>query len=152
MVQYGAQNTVIEYGADVGLPAALVAPGSDTFAAVNQVQSLTGPGLEKAEIDVTALDSTARESLSDLPTPGTVEFTIFLDGSDVGHQAIKTDADSPARARNWRITVNDAGTTASTLDFVAEVQSWNPSFEQGAAVQVAVTLKVSGPVAETWRT
>lgn len=48
-----------------------------TFVAVGGVQGFDFPGIERPDIDVTALDSTANEYIGSLPDTGESSFTIF---------------------------------------------------------------------------
>ncbi len=151
MAKFPAQGTVVRYGAAVGT--GLPAPGVDTFTAVGQLQSISGPGIAKSQFDVTTFDDLAKTFLSDLPEPGTLEFTIVLDGALTDHVAIFGDAAAQQRQRNWQVELNDQGdlTSNTILNFVAEVLSWSPSFEAGAAVVVEISCQVSGAITPTWR-
>lgn len=151
MAKFNAQGTVLRYGTAVGT--GLPVPGSDTFTAVGQIESITGPGISKAQFEVTTFDDDAKTFLSDLPEPGSLEMTLILDGALADHVAIFGDASALNRQRNWQLELNDQGdlTTPTTLDFVAEVLTWEPSFAQGEAVKVDVSLQVSGAITPTWR-
>lgn len=153
MPKYMSQGSTLALGAAVGEQSTLPAPGADTFNTLGQIESISGPSLEKANVDVTDLASVAKEFLADLPEPGTLEFSIFLDGADAQHQNLFADASAQARFRNVQITLNDHATPASrsVLDFVAEVTSYSPSLEIGAPMKVDIAMQVSGAVTATWR-
>lgn len=153
MTKFASQGLILEYGTAVGASAvAATAPGADTFTAVGQVETVGGPGIEKAQIDVTSLDDAAKTFIADLSEGGTVDFSVFLDGSFANHQVLHADAAAQDRIRNWRVTINDDATLANRtlLDFTAEILSWQPSFEVGSAVKVDVSAKVSGAITPTW--
>lgn len=152
MAKYMSQGTTLAIGAAVGNQASLPVPGSDTFTVIGQVESISGPSLEKSNVDVTDLASTAKEFLSDLPEPGSLDFSIFLDGGDTMHQTLFADAAAQARFRNVQITLNDGGTTPTVFDMVAEVLSFSPGLEIGSAQKADLSMQVSGAVTPTWRT
>lgn len=78
--------------------------GSGTFVKVGNLNSISMPGPEKGETEVTDYDSTAREFLGTLPDNGEMTFGGFWNGVDAGQVAMYTDAnDSTSPTRNFRI-------------------------------------------------
>jgi hypothetical protein len=53
-------------------------PAAATYAVIGGVEGFEVPGIIRDEIEVTALDSTAREYIADLPDTGESSFTLML--------------------------------------------------------------------------
>ena len=130
-------------------------PGTDGFDIVGRVRNISGPNIQKAEVEDSVLDSVGgfNEYLSGLRDPGNVEFALsFTPGTAAApanqHQAVIGDINlSTAQSRrNWQIQWPD-GTTA---DFQAEVFGVNPNTEANSPVDVTITLRVNGAVTFTY--
>src|SRR5210317_45028 len=60
----------------------------EVYTEVAQVVSLSGPDGSAAEINVTALDSTAAEFVMGLPDEGNVSVEVIYDPTDTNHTAL----------------------------------------------------------------
>jgi len=133
-----AQGIVIARG-DGGSP--------ETYTLIAEITDFDGPGGERPDIDVSSLDSTAREYLPGLKDNGDFSFTANFLGADAQHVLIRdTDTAETTDATNFRITFTDVGATTAT--FAAFVKQYRPSGSVDAAVVANVTMRVTGDV--TW--
>jgi hypothetical protein len=117
----------------------------EAFTAVGDVTSLNGPNITKDEIEVTALDSTAKEFLGALDDPGEITLELNWNPQDTEHVNLRTDAEG-STARNYRITWSDLSSTNVT--FSAEVMEFSITAEANDAVKASVRLKINGAL--TW--
>ena len=119
---------------------------SDVFDAIAEVNSITGPGMTRAFIDVTSLDSTGgyREFIGGFRDGGQV--TLNMNFTRDGYEQMRldfTDDDSV----NYQIVLPDTG--ATTLDFAAFVTDLPMSVTPDDKVTIDVTLKITGEVTLT---
>lgn len=112
---------------------------------VGGVQGIQPPAPERAEIDVTALDSEGTETLAGLPDYGETSFTLFMRGSSgdlVANQAaLQTLADTGA-AVSFRVTGPAAIATVYTCS--GWVKTFRPNFQTGQAAVADVTIRWTG--------
>lgn len=128
------------------------------IAAITSIDSLGGPS---SDIDITNLDSTAREYLVGLQDNGVANFGLNLRPADASHNLIY-DLAGGARYL-WAIGCSD-GTAAPTIaagnvwslptsrswfTFEASVQEATTSFTTDDAVRVQAGLRVSGSITFT---
>ena len=112
---------------------------------IGNVTSIKGPGGAASVIDVTNLDSAAKEKLMGLPDEGQVTIDINYDPDNATHIALR----AARRARSlceFVLTLTDS--TATTLHFYAYVLGFSMDVGVDAAVKVSVTLEVDGAVTE----
>lgn len=121
-------------------------PATDTFTEVINVLNISGPNAQKGDIEVTHLQSTAKEYISDLADPGELTFTISTVWDDTEHLALQDDSFTVGRRRNYKLEWQDpaGATTTRTADFVAECMEFSPDESPGAQHQANVRLKISG--------
>ncbi len=112
---------------------------------INGVQGISISGGDKPDIETTAINSTARTYVQDLPNPYNISFTLAYDSTDAQHLALET-AFNAGTLTAFNVVLNDAGSAAGA--FNAYVKQWTPKAEKGSFVAVDVTLLVSGGV--TW--
>lgn len=79
------------------------------FIAVGNLESIGVPGPTKGEVEVTDLDSSAREFLATLPDNGELAFNGFFNEADAGQDLLFADANDP-----------DAPVRAFRIDFVRQ--------------------------------
>ncbi len=120
---------------------------SATYVDIAQAVSIEGPTSENREVEVTTLDSTAREYLASLPDNGTVTMPIVFDPDDTTHQLLIALGISGA-VRTWRIVLPNAG--QSRADFDAFVLNFPMNITQEEAITNQTVLRVSGAVTWTW--
>ena len=116
------------------------------YAEVPDVVSISGPTGTAGEIDVTALDSTAREFLISLPDEGSVDLELIWGGktSNVAQNALRT-ARANQTLNTFQIRLSDSPQTKYT--FTAYVTGWALSAGVDDAVKASVSLRITGPVA-----
>ena len=123
-----------------------VSTGSPSeFVAIGNVTSIKGPGGSASVIDVTNLDSSAKEKLMGLPDEGQITLDINYDPDNATHTTLR--AARRARTRcEFNITLTD--TTNTVLTFFAYVLGFAMDVAVDQAVKVSVTLEVDGAVTE----
>ena len=120
--------------------------GSPTsFAAIGNITGIKGPGGSASVIDVTNLDSVAKEKLMGLPDEGQVSVDLNYDPDNVQHAALRAARRNRTRME-FKIQLTD--TTATNLVFFAYVLGFSMDVGVDAAVKVNMTLEVDGPVTE----
>ena len=117
----------------------------EVFITVGDVVSLSGPSITKDEIEVTALDSVAKEFIGALDDPGEVSLDLNWNPQDAEHVNLRTDAEGSVK-RNYRIVWGDVSNTQVT--FSAEVMEFTLATDPNDAVKGSVRLKISGGL--TW--
>ena len=100
------QGTILSKG-DSASPIVYTAAGS--------VTSISGPNSTRSEIDVTTMDSTAKEFNLALLDHGTLEASIVFDERNTAHAALRTDFVANT-VRSWKIT--DAGSPNKNYVFL----------------------------------
>jgi len=117
----------------------------NAYTEIPDVVSISGPDGSASEIDVTALDSTAREFLMGLPDEGNVGLELIWGGET--SNAIQVQLRS-ARAnqtlKTFQIRLTDS--PQSTYTFTAYVTGWSLSAGIDDAVKCSVTLRITGAV------
>ena len=131
-----AQGTKLYRGTGTGSP--------ETFAAVTNLQSFSGPTTTRDEIETTTLDSTAKEYMLALKDHGEMTFDGLFVPTDTTQQDIFDDLDS-STARNWKVVFSDTVTTAA---FAARVKNAQFSGAQNDVVKMSLTLRITGDI--TW--
>jgi predicted secreted protein len=119
---------------------------SGSFNAIAEINSITGPGMTRAFIDVTSLDSTGgyREFIGGFRDGGNV--TLNMNFTLDGYEQMRLDFTS-ADSINYQIVMNDAGNT--TLSFAGFVTDLPLSITPDDKVTADVTIKVTGEVTLT---
>lgn len=120
--------------------------GTEVFATINEVMSISGPGGSAAVIDVTDLKSTAKEKRMGLQDEGQITLEINYIPTDTKHALLRT-AKADGDPRNFRIIFTDAGTTQ--WDFAALVTGFAVSAAVDDVVKASVTLEVTGAITES---
>lgn len=123
------------------------ATGTELFTTVAEITKLNGPSQTAKLIDVTSLDSTAREYRSGLKDGGDVSFDVNLVASS--HKTLKADFDAHT-VRNFKLLLTDHATTPSTAAFSAIITEFGITSDVDNVVKAAIKLKVTGDVVWTW--
>lgn len=92
--------------------------GSTTWAAVDNVITLTPPGRDREKVEATALADTLESTKEGIEKEAKFEFTHYLDPDDTVHTAIYTLFGSKVSG-NWKITTTDS--TPATRIFLGTV-------------------------------
>lgn len=119
---------------------------AETFTAIAEVNSITGPTMTREFIDVTSLDSTAgyREFITGFRDAGQV--TLNMNFTRDGFEQMRLDFVDD-NSHNYQIVLPDASTT--TLDFAGFVTDLPVSVPTDDKVTVDVTIKITGEVTLT---
>ena len=116
-----------------------------TYPEIPDVMSITGPDGSAAEIDVTCLDSTAKEWLMGLPDEGTVSLEMVWGGeTDNAIQRQLRTARATQTLSYFQIRLTDS--PQSTYTFTAYVTGWSLSLGVDDVVKASVTLRITGAV------
>jgi predicted secreted protein len=128
-----SQGTLFQYGDGTGSPG--------TYQTVGEVVSISGPGGEASEIDVTHLGSTAKSYLIGLPDEGDVTLSVNHDNDDTTQQALRT-ARTNATLTYFKIVLSDT----KTITFVGFVKGYSVTIDSDSKVMADITIRVSGAV------
>ena len=133
MTRYVADGTTIARG-DGASP--------EVYTAIAQVTSITPVGQERALIDVTNLDSAAREYMKAIKDGQEINIEAQYDPDDTGHSGLRTDLNAET-SRNVRVTFTDS--PAQTVTFAAMVTNWSiVDISIDNVLTLNVTLKPTG--------
>ena len=116
--------------------------GSASFATIANVKSWSGPSTENPEIDVTTLQSTAKEFVGGLVDYGELTLELNFDPNNASHQQLFADMEaSPPTVTGWRIQFVDP-----TINYYwsAFVKSFSISGEVDGVISGSLTLRLSG--------
>ena len=115
----------------------------EIFNTVGEITNFDGPGGSASVIDVTTLQSVAKEKRMGLQDEGQFTFQMNLDPSDVQQAGLR--ADRAGRVlRNFRLVLTDVANT--TLAFSAFVLEFKINGAVDLVVKASVTLEISGAV------
>jgi hypothetical protein len=117
----------------------------EVYTEIPDVMSITGPDGSASEIDVTCLDSTAKEWLMGLPDEGTIGLDLVWGGetNNTNQVALRT-ARANQTITNFQMKLTDS--PQSTYSFAAYVTGWSLSLGVDDAVKCTVTLRITGAV------
>jgi predicted secreted protein len=117
-----------------------------TYDLIPEIKSFTGPGGSATIIDVTDLQSLAKEKRMGLPDEGQLQFTINYIPDNAIHQALR--ADRTARSEvDFKIIFTDGDST--NWDFSAFVTNFNVSGAVDGVIEAQVTLEITGAITES---
>lgn len=116
----------------------------EVFSAVKAAQAIPDLGQEKPDVDITNLDSLAREYMNGLGVGDDLEIEFIWDKTDTTGQVAMRTAYTNDTLRNFRVDFPD-GTRAS---FAANVKRWGLGAAVDDAVRMRATLKISNDI--TW--
>lgn len=105
------------------------------------VSDITGFDGKAAEIDITDLDSTAKERRLGLQDWGTLTLTTFINFKEASHAALLA-AKKAGTALTFRVTLSDA----STIVFSAFVATFPISAKVDAVYSGAIALTITGDI------
>lgn len=115
-----------------------------SFLAIGNITDFSGPGGQASVIDVSNLDSVAREKLMGLPDEGQITFNLNLDPDDARHIQLRNARAARTRCE-FKIQLTD--TTPAIGVFFAYVLGFVLSGGVDQPVKAAVTLEIDGAVA-----
>ncbi len=115
----------------------------EVFTPIGEVTNFDGPGGSATVIDVTTLQSLAKEKRMGLQDEGQFTFEMNLDPSDTQQVGLRNDRTNRV-LRNFRMVLTDTANT--TLTFSAFVLEFKISGAVDEVVKANVTLEISGAV------
>jgi hypothetical protein len=113
--------------------------GSATFAKIGQVTSIGAPSGEAADIDVTHLESEAKEYLVGLPDEGSIEIGMNAIAGDAGHDNLIDAKDT--QERRWLKIIWSNG---DVWHIMALVKKYTWSAGVDAKIEAAASFRTSG--------
>ena len=119
--------------------------GTEVFSTIAEIQSFTGPGGSAQVIDVTSVDSSAKEKRMGLPDEGQFSFECILVPGDTAQDGLRDDRDNQTE-RNFKIVMPD--TASTTLAFAAYVTAFSVGGGVDDVIKASITLEITGAV--TW--
>jgi predicted secreted protein len=116
---------------------------NESFTAIAEVNSISGPSKSRESIDVTSLDSTGgyREFIPSFRDAG--EVTLEMNFTRDGYIDMNDDFEDDS-SHNYQIVFPDAGNT--TFEFTAYVTAIGSEVTTDDKVTAPVTLKITGQV------
>ncbi len=118
---------------------------TEVFNAVGEVISFDGPGGSASVMDITHLNSLAREKRMGLPDEGQISFGLNLIPSDAEQVGLRTDRDNRVK-RNFKLELTDAGPT--TIEFTGFVLEFPIAGAVDEPIRLNVTIEITGQ--NTW--
>jgi len=131
-------NAVLSAGSKIGIGDGA---SPEVFNKIPEVLSMTTPETSRPTVDVTSLDSTAKEYISGLKDGGSIELSGNWVASNTYHQLLKTNA-SAGTAATFLITLPTSPVTA--VEFTGTPEAFGFSVEPDSQITFSATLKVSG--------
>ena len=131
-------NAVLSAGSKIGIGDGA---SPEVFNKIPEVGSLTTPEISRPTVDVTSLDSTAKEYISGLKDAGSIEISGNWDASNTYHQLLKSNS-SAGTAANFLIELPTS--PATKVEFNATPETFQITAEPDAQLSFSATLKVSG--------
>lgn len=116
------------------------------YTAISQTVSITGPDGSAASVDVTALDSIAKEFFMGLPDEGSVQFECIHDPNDTQHELLRAVRASQTETP-FQIALTDSPNTLYT--FMGYVTGFSLSLGIDDATKASYTVLINGAVVKS---
>lgn len=115
------------------------------YTEIAQVTNISGPDGSANEIDVTTLDSAAKEYLIGLADEGNVTLDVVFDSATTAtqHAALRT-ARNNGTTQHFQIRLTDSPRT--TLTFDGLVSAFSLDVQTDDAIRASYTLRITGAV------
>ena len=114
---------------------------SSVFTNIANVRTFSGFDGAASEIDVTNLDSTAKEFRLGLSDPGQFTFEIDYDSANAGHIALRARQSSGVLS-NFKLTLPNGG----VITFFAYVKKFSLGGGVDAVAKTSVDLRITGAI------
>lgn len=118
----------------------------EVFTDIPEITSISGPGGSATEIDVTDINSTAKEFRLGLQDEGTISITINYIPANAVHAGLRSDR-AASTLRNFRILFTDSPNTQ--WDFAGYVNGFTVDNGVDSVTTATVTIRVSGSITES---
>lgn len=132
-MSYAAKSTA-------GTTVAVTISGSPVT--INGIASVSGPGGDKEEIDITALSDTAKQKIAGQMDWGSIDMEMFYDSTDTGQAYVFTQATTANTTDTLTITSSDNG--AASIACSGSFKGWRWEFGKNAGVLARVSFVLSG--------
>jgi len=120
-----------------------------TMTLIGEVTDFTGPGGAAAVIDITSLDSTAKDKLMGLRDEGQLSMSINFNATDAGQVALKDDRAARTKGK-YIIKLTDVATGSSAFPSYAYFNGYCLQYSISGAVDNKVSgnavIEIDGPV------
>ena len=130
-----SQGVVLRVDDDSGSPS--------TFLAIDNISGISGPSGSASEIDVTDLDSSAREFLMGLPDEGEISLDMFWAPGTQVHDVL-FNARKNRTKKNFRLELTDSPTTI--YNFFGFVTGLAQNTAVDEAITAALTIRITGAI------
>ena len=117
------------------------------FTNIANVENIDESGDSRDQIEVTNLDSTAKEFAPGLVDFGTVVISINYDQEEATHVTLDGLMAS-GETRDWKITESGGGSPGTRTQFKGFVQQISKTRAINAVVKAQVTVKRTGPLTQ----
>lgn len=117
----------------------VTAYGSATFAKVGEVTNIGAPSGEAADIDVTHLESLAKEYLVGLPDEGNIEIAMNGIAGDAGHDELIAAKDD--QSRRW-LKITWSNGDVWYIKALVKKYTWSAGVD--AKIEAAAAFRTSG--------
>ena len=117
----------------------------ENFTTIPEIKSFSGPGGSATVIDVTDLQSTAKEKRMGLQDEGQLSFEINYIPTDSEHAQLRTDRANQTE-RNFQLVFTDGSST--TWSFSGFVTGFSVSGGVDDVVNASVTIEITGAISE----
>lgn len=116
------------------------------FTKIVNVTSIEESGVSRDQIEITNLDSTAKEYAPGLPDFGTRTIQFNYDSEEATHQTLDgLGTAGTGETRDWRITESGGGSPGTRTQFKGFVQSLQKSRAINNVVKATAVIKCTGP-------
>ena len=127
---------------------AALTTNSDSTGSVGEVKNISGPTGNAAVIDITNLDSTAKDKMMGLPDEGQVSVELnFAYSTSLNDKVKDIIADRKARSKKkWGILFSDASSSLAQAD--GYVTGFGVTGSVDNILTANITVEIDGPI--TW--
>ena len=116
-----------------------------SFSLIEGVQGLTGSGMQKNEIEYTAISDTVKKFMPDLADSGEFQFQLAWDPSNAEHAILWANFISTTNSDNYyQVTMDDAGGAVYT--FQGFVKQFQFQHNKGSFNAADVVIRVNGAI------
>lgn len=109
---------------------------SPTFTQVPGCEQFQWSGFDSGVIESTPLEATQKSYFADVPTPGTLQFSLFIDIGNAVHAALLT-VPIATHVWNWKFTTSGG----EIFRFTGFIKSAGMSSQRGQMNMVPVTVQ-----------
>lgn len=118
----------------------------ESFTAIAEIASFTGPNVSSEEVDVTTLDSVGgfKQVIAGLKEGGSIDLELLYTGTSQQDQ-LRDDV-SAGTSRNYQVSFPTSPATTATFEGLPS--QWSMTAEPNSPVSASVSIKIAGNI--TW--